>query len=289
MSLWGIRILLALTLFFLCISAESVQALTLTQNSDTAISARVGSLPSIDEETTSGGFSSGARFSGYAYPFATVTLQKGLTKVLDTTADERGYFSTFVPETTSQLFLLYATDITGRRSTLLPFLTVFYSSKLTDISGIRFAPTIATDKLSVRQGDFITIEGAALPGVPIEVRFDGLDEKTFTATADTSGTYSITVPLSISRGEYVVKTHYVGDTRFSTALRVIVGAVSISRLEVTKNIPGDCNVDQKVTLEDFSVLAYWFGKPNPPRCVDTNHDGRIDLVDFSILAFYWNG
>jgi hypothetical protein len=90
-------------------------------------------------------------------------------------------------------------------------------------------------------------------------------------------------------GEYLVRAKYIADTRTSQVLRIIVGPASITRVDTSTNIPGDCNVDQKVTLVDFSVLAYWFGKKNPPPCVDTNKDGTINLVDFSILAFYWNG
>jgi hypothetical protein len=44
-----------------------------------------------------------------------------------------------------------------------------------------------------------------------------------------------------------------------------------------------------VNLVDFSILAYWYLKPNPDPKVDLNSDGIVDLVDFSILAYYWTG
>jgi hypothetical protein len=40
---------------------------------------------------------------------------------------------------------------------------------------------------------------------------------------------------------------------------------------------------------DFSIMAYWYKRPNPPASVDLNGDSKIDLVDFSILAFNWTG
>jgi hypothetical protein len=160
---------------------------------------------------------------------------------------------------------------------------------ITDISGIKFAPTINTDKLSVKKGDFITIEGASLPNTDIEVSFEGFDGRTFSLASNKEGVYSITIPANFSEGEYLLRSRYIGDSRSSKAVKLTVGTTSILRTEATTNIPGDCNFDQKVTLVDFSVLAYWYGKNNPPKCVDANGDGIINLVDFSILAFYWNG
>lgn len=76
-------------------------------------------------------------------------------------------------------FYSFATDVFGRKSTLLNFPTVLYSGYLTDISGIRFAPTITTDKISVKKGDFITIEGSSLPNKNIDLVFDGPENRTF--------------------------------------------------------------------------------------------------------------
>jgi hypothetical protein len=52
---------------------------------------------------------------------------------------------------------------------------------------------------------------------------------------------------------------------------------------------GDLSGDGRVNLIDFSIMAYWYGKPNPPAAEDLNGDGKIDLTDFSIMAFYWTG
>jgi hypothetical protein len=253
-----------------------------------SIGARVGSIPSID--TAGGGvYQSGVRFSGSAYPGATVTVQKKDGTSTSVVANDSGMFSILVPETQWQLFTLFAIDTAGRKSTLLNFPTMLYSGYVTDISGIRFAPTITTDKLSVKKGDFITIEGSAIPNTPVDITFDGFDTRTISLVSNSVGTYNATIPASFTEGDYVIKARYPSDTRTSKAIRITVGAASILQNEATTNLPGDCNVDQRITLVDFSVLAYWYGKPNPPRCVDANNDGIIDLVDFSIVAFYWNG
>lgn len=255
-----------------------------------AVSAIVASLFPVDPGGGGGGtYQSGVRFSGLAYPKAVVTVLKRDGTTLTTVADRAGAFTLFVPENEWQLFTLFATDVAGRKSTLLNFPTILYSGVITDISGIRFAPTITTDKLSVKKGDFITIEGSSLPNKTVEVIFEGDGGRTFTLDSSSLGVYSVTIPATFSEGEYILRARYVGDSRTSKAIRLTVGGASIPRNEAVTNIPGDCNFDQRVTLVDFSVLAYWYGKDNPPKCVDANRDGIINLVDFSILAFYWNG
>lgn len=289
----------ALVLLFSCIGFTLAHADTVTctiGNSCSAspeivtVSAIIGSIPSIDPVGGGGGvYQSGVRFSGLAYPGATVTVQKRDGAPITVIADEKGAFSILVPETSWQFFTLFATDTAGRKSTLLNFPTILYSGYVTDISGIRFAPTITTDKLAVKKGDFITIEGQALPGAEVSVSFEGEEDRTFSLVANAQGKYSVTIPALFPEGEYIIRAGYPLDSRTSKAVRVTIGQASILRTEATNNIPGDCNVDQRVTLVDFSVLAFWYGKPNPPRCVDANGDGIITLVDFSIVAFYWNG
>lgn len=299
MAKWfSFKLASVLIVFFFCIIIGRVHADTVictiggvcsASPETVSVSAIVGTLPSIDEGTGGGVYQSGVKFSGFAYPGATVTVQKRNGSATTVLSGKDGSFSIVVPETDWQLFTLFATDVFGRKSTLLNFPTVLYSGYLTDISGIRFAPTITTDKISVKKGDFLTIEGSSLPNTKVRVAFDGIENKTFLLESDTSGSYNATVPIDLVEGDYTLRSNYPLDTRTSKALRISVGTASILRVEATSNIPGDCNVDQKITLVDFSVLAYWYGKPNPPKCVDPNTDNTVNLVDFSIVAFYWNG
>ena len=279
---------------FLCVgNVQTLSAQTVTDTISASVSATVSSLPTIDPGPGgTGGTRTGVRFTGLAYPNATVTLLRAGSVVATTVADVQGRFTflfTDVRDAIRIFFAMYATDTEGRRSTLLNFPTVLYTGSLTDITGIRFAPTITTDKVAIKQGDFINVFGMALPSMSIEINFEGFQGRTFSLSSDNAGRYRLVSPITLPFGEYIVRSRYIGDSRTSQVLRIIVGPASINRVETSVNIPGDCNVDQKVTLVDFSVLAYWFGKRNPPACVDTNKDGVINLVDFSILAFYWNG
>ncbi len=50
---------------------------------------------------------------------------------------------------------------------------------------------------------------------------------------------------------------------------------------------GDVNGDGKVNLVDFSIMAYWYKRADPPASIDMNGDDKVDLKDFSIMASYW--
>ncbi len=284
-------ILFFLITLILFATTSRVLALTIVQTETVSIGATVGVLPTIDPSIIigTGIYQSGVKFSGFAYPNAIVTVIKKDGDIITVKADTDAKFSIFIPENNWQLFTLFATDINGSKSTLLNFPTILYSGIITDISGIRFAPTINTDKISVKQGDFLTIEGSSIPNTVVEVVFDGEGGRSFSLYSNSFGIYKATLPMSLSKGDYLITSKYVGDTRTSKAIKITIGDASILRTDITTNIPGDCNFDQRVTLVDFSVLAFWYNKKNPPKCVDTNGDNIINLVDFSILAFYWNG
>ena len=93
----------------------------------------------------------------------------------------------------------------------------------------------------------------------------------------------------MSKGDYVVQVKYISDIRVSKSVQFVIGELNILNIDSVADIPGDCNRDKIINLVDFSVLAFWYGKKNPPVCVDTNRDNTINLIDFSILAFYWTG
>lgn len=287
------KILFVLVFLILSLNYKNVSALTIIQTDNISVTAIVGVIPSIDPPNPSTGgsyaYQSGVRFSGFAYPDATVTVQRKDSEDVSVKADSTGFFSISISETDWQLFSIFAVDVLGRRSTLLNFPTVLYSGYVTDITGIKFAPTIDTDKISVRKGDYLTIEGMAIPNQIVKVFFEGAEESVWTLKSKSSGVYTVTIPISMIEGDYLIRAGYENDIRTSKVLKINVGTVSVSRKEVTINIPGDCNIDQKITLVDFSVLAFWYLKNNPPKCVDVNSDGIINIIDFSIVAFYWNG
>jgi hypothetical protein len=232
-------------------------------------------------------------FSGKAYPNATVTLLKDGTSAASVMADKNGLFDITLEEqwNGTMLYSLEATDTNNQKSILINYPLVVSTGYVTDVSGILFPPTVTLDKIQVSEGGYLTVAGYSLPQKDLQIVIESENKqtsKTFTLTSPDSGNYDITLPLiNIPLGNYSLYVKYPNDSRISELVRFIIGDMDISSINTTLNIPGDCNADGRIDLVDFSMMAFWFEKPNPPRCEDLNHDGIVDLTDFSILAFYW--
>ncbi|MEO5635000.1 MAG: hypothetical protein ABIS26_01050 [Candidatus Paceibacterota bacterium] len=273
-------------------------ALILVDTENVSISAQVGNTLPVNP---GGGGSSGGsvgipktsvRFSGFAYPNGTVTLLKEGIELATVSSDSSGAFSITLEESFNKniLYSLFATDSAGNRSLLINYPIVVYTGYLTQLSGIRFPPTINIDKTEVKVGDYLTVSGYAVPNEDIELVIEGPEKKVFTLTTNNKGFYTATLPLgTLAKGDYLVSAKYSNDTRISKLVSFTIGDNNIAVIKNTTNIPGDCNVDHIINIVDFSILAFWYGKLNPPKCVDTNSDNTINLTDFSILAFYWTG
>ena len=97
----------------------------------------------------------------------------------------------------------------------------------------------------------------------------------------------------LAYGDHTASAHASSSNDITTDSALVtftVGNQNVAALpKSAKKSLGDINGDGKVNLVDFSIMAYWFGRPDPPASADLNHDGKINLVDFSILAYYWTG
>jgi len=287
--------LLLILLFGFLGSAE----LALAQVTETVtISAEVGTITPPSPPGSSGGGGvflpqTAVRFTGEAYPGATIHVLKNGEIATSVPADSKGLFSATLAEEyeSTVLYTLYAVDISGERSLLINYPLAVYTGFVTHLSGIRFAPTIVADKAQVKFGDYLEIFGYSLPSKALEAAITSpRGEEVFSLDSRADGFYRAVLPLAgFPRGDYTIHVQYPDDARKSKLLRFTIADVNIPSAELVVNIPGDCNSDKVINLTDFSVLAFWYGKNNPPKCVDTNSDNKIDLVDFSILAFWWTG
>ncbi len=283
-------------LFATLLFSQSVYAGTIVSSPiDVSVSAKVGIdiiVPPDDGGGGGSGFPTGVIFSGWAYPGASVHVWKNGAPKDTTIARPDGYFTIRLNEIYNPniFYTLYAIDKDSRRSLLLNYPIVVKAGYLTQISGIRFAPTIETDKTEVKFGDSITVLGYALPSTPIVLTVEKFQDRVFHFMSNSDGTYSINLPLDgLKKGDYKLYVNYENDNRISKVIQFTIGDVNVPSVLLTNNIPGDCNADSIINIIDFSVAAFWYGKKNPPRCIDTNNDNKIDLIDFSILAFYWTG
>ena len=283
--------IIAIVLFFLFFAVR-IYAAPPPVSETVSVSARVGDEITVTSNT--GGSivipKTAVRFSGLAYPNADIVLLKQGQKVASVKANNNGEFSITLEElySNSILYSISAEDLKGNKSLLLNYPIAVQVGFVTELSGIRFAPTIVSDKSQVLFGDYLTLEGYSLPKKELQVIVSGVEERFFTLNSFNDGSYKIVLPMTdIPRGEYNVSIKYKDDTRNSKLIRFTIGNSNIFYTEELPNIPGDCNADKVINLVDFSVLAFWYGKLNPPKCVDTNGDDIINLIDFSILAYYW--
>lgn len=231
-------------------------------------------------------------FSGEAYPQAPVVIMKDGVQVLTVVSDSLGRFNATLEEKydSTVLYSIYSKDILGNRSLLLNYPVAVHSGYVTELKNIRFSPTIILDKSEISYGDYLSVSGYSLPNKEIQIFMIGSEKKIFSTVSNLSGFYSLTFPLtSMPKGDYNVHVKYTEDEKISKIIKVIIGNANKPITKDSLDLPGDCNKDGFINLIDFSVLAFWYKKPNPPVCVDVNTDKTVDLVDFSILAYYWTG
>ncbi len=238
-------------------------------------------------------------FSGRAYPRSLVTFLKDAQTITTTTAGSDGTFYAALSNLTAgtYIFSVYSEDKDGRRSNLVTFPTSITAGATTDITGIFIAPTIGVDKEEVRRGDNIAIFGQSAPQADIVISVHS-DEEFFSKTvSDKDGIYLYNFDTVILEyGSHTTKSKAaIGNqliSGYSASANFRVGTQNIFALFTPKpacSIRGDVNYDCKVNLIDFSIVAYWYNRPNPPKNVDINSDGKVSLIDFSIMAYYWTG
>ncbi len=237
----------------------------------------------------------GVIFRGKAYPGSYVALLKDSQSVAVSKAGPDANFEIALTGLSGGVysFSIWSADANNLRSTNQTFSVTITSGVTTVISGIFIPPTIAVDKSEVKHGDVITFFGASAPSAGITLIVNSEPEIMKNTTAGSDGLWSHQFDtLALTKGAHSGKSRANKDgliTDFSASVGFIVGVENVIA-EPPKDITkGEVNNDGRVNIVDFSIAAYWFGRPNPPTNVDLNKDGKLNLVDFSIMAFYWTG
>lgn len=235
-------------------------------------------------------------FTGRAYPKSTITLLKDAQVVAMTNADSNANFQITISGLSSgnYIFSIYSEDNKGVRSSLLTFPMSITSGVTTKVGGIFIAPIIAVDKSEVKQGDNISIFGQSTPASEITISVNSDNEFFVKKTTDANGTYLLNFDTSVlEMGQHNTKSKVALNGEISSFSKVVgftVGIKNTLKELIEKTVSkGDVNNDKKVNLIDFSITAYWYKRPNPPKSADLNGDGKVNLIDFSIMAFNWTG
>jgi hypothetical protein len=237
--------------------------------------------------------------SGRAYPQSNVVLLKDGQIALKTIAGPDANFNMQLSGLSAgnYIFSVYGEDNKGLSSSSFVFPVKITQGATTNIGGIFIAPTITTDKNTVKLGDNIVIFGQSAPQSDITIVVNSENEILSKAKADKNGVYLYNFNTSVlEKGNHYAKSRATLNEEvgsYSKSIKFIVGDSSIS-LPSQKSSKGDLSNDSRVSLVDFSIAAYWYKKPlNQSFSIiekeKLNGDGKIDLVDFSIIAFYWKG
>jgi hypothetical protein len=236
-------------------------------------------------------------FSGMAYPNSKVTILKNNTVAATTVVDPNAKFLISLNnlDTGTYNFSIYGEDNIGTKSLTFSFPVYVTSGTTVNISGIFLSPTINIDKSEVKRGDDLIVFGQTTPNTDLSIVFHSDVEILRNIKTNITGLYEYTMDTTpLDFGEHHVKSKAIMDSEVkATSIEVpfVVGFANklIDYTNKCGTIRGDLNCDGRVNLTDFSIMAYWYKKSNPPTNIDLNNDGNISLVDFSIMAYSWTG
>lgn len=272
-------------------------------SSDVVVSADVATTTTTGTTSTSGGGGGGGytsptsiTFSGRAYPLSKVIVLKDGQDVVETIAGGDAKFTVTLANLSAgtYTFSILSEDSQGRRSTLFTIPILITSGVSTTISGIFLSPTIEIDKQEVKKGETLTIFGQTTPNAEVTIEIHS-DEPVYTVIpADSDGVYLNyfnTAPLAYGDHDTKSKALLTASNEVTSYSKILTFKVGDTTIYNEEGCPqkADLNDDCRVNLIDFSILAYWYKKPNPPQKDDLNSDGKVNIVDFSIMAYYWTG
>ncbi len=236
-------------------------------------------------------------FSGMAYPMSRVYILKDGKIAVNTIADPGANFSVSLSglSTDTYTFTVYGEDSNGKKSSFFSFPIYITSGTTVNIGNIFISPTINIDKIQVKKGDNLTIFGQSAPNSEVTISVHSDLEHFFKIVSNNIGGYLYNLDTSILElGNHETKSKSAilnQISPYTNTLGFIVGTENKLNEENIScvSLRGDLNCDLHVNLVDFSIMAYWYKKGNPPEKIDLNKDNKITLVDFSIMAFNWTG
>ncbi len=290
-------------------------AINVSGSLQVSVSAQVGSTPPPPPPPGGGGGggggggivvdpgllpTTGVVFIGKAYPASNVSLLQNGRLIVRTISGPDASFLISISNAAAgnANYLLVAEDPFGRQSSFtVP--VVVTAGATTTVSGIFIAPTLDLNKRQLNIGDNLILFGRSVPSSDVTIQVNSDTEMFLRTKADNSGSYIYTLDTSLLNiGTHDAKSKSAHSSQVSEYGQAVGFAVldkdvpieEISEEEIEKcGLSGDLNTDCKVDLIDFSILAYWYKRPNPPAKLDVKKDKKIDLADFSILASQWTG
>jgi len=233
----------------------------------------------------------GVVVSGRAYPLSKVTLLKDGQIAMTTISGPDANFNISLTNLSggNYMFSVFGEDSKGSFSTPFTFPLFITLGTVMQIGGIFIAPTIDVDKSEVKRGENIAIFGQSAPKSEVTIAVNSETESFVKTQSDKDGAYLYnfdTSPLEL--GQHLTKVKAALDGQVSPFGKSVSFAVGTKTIAGNKKCGiGDLNCDGWVNLVDFSILLYWWKKPN--AIADLNENGLVDLPDFSIMLYWWTG
>lgn len=235
-------------------------------------------------------------FSGMAYPLSKVYILKDGLVVASTISDPAANFSVSVSDLTTNTytFSVYGEDNNKNKSSFYSFPVYITAGTIVNIGNIFLSPTIDVDKIKVKKGDNLVIFGQSIPQKEVVISVHSEEELFFQVLSNQMGAYLYNLDTSILElGKHQTKSKTNTEnqiSQYTSPVLFTVGDENILKDKIScASLRGDLNCDNRVNLIDFSIMAFWYKKLNPPVHIDLNSDTKISLVDFSIMAFNWTG
>ncbi len=234
--------------------------------------------------------------TGYAFPRSSISVLVDGQIAKTVQSDGVGKFEATLDAIArgAYTFGVYGTDKNGVKSSTYSTTFTVTGSRGSTLSNINVMPSIKVSPNPVDPDSTLTVSGYSIPNATVTVENQSEKSsaglKTFTATSDGGGAWSIEISTQgFAKGTYKVRAKAKQDTGVSTNFS---GYTLYGVGEVAKTAgSSDLNRDGKVNLIDFSILLFWWnsngGTSNPSA--DINGDGKVSLTDFSIMIFNWTG
>ena len=211
-----------------------------------------------------------ALFKGLAYPRGVVSLLKNGIVIAETEALSDGTFEIHVQNLPggTYSFGIRGQDSERRKSNLLMF-SIFVSPTVTTVvSGIFIPPTITSDKVEVKRGELITFFGASAPDALVRLSLSSDVEFLKKTTSNAKGVWTFTMNSSeLSPGDYISRARSITTKDLSP---------------YGDDLPFKVGTVDRLRSKGTALLGF------RKKC-DLNVDDRVNLLDFSIMAFYWTG
>jgi len=240
--------------------------------------------------------STSVRFRGKTFPDANLSLLKSGQVVETDTTGLGGEFDLRLGDLSEGQynFTIFGIDPEGLRSETQAFNVSVEKDVTTSVTGVYMSPTIRLDKVQVKSGNVLMVDGYAIPSSRVYVYVDGSVDTVGFATSSVTGKWLYELHTSsVGYGDHTVRARVEEDSFESMLSNSLSFKVGLS--DVFQTVTDSCgsvadlNYDCRVNLIDFSIAAYWYKRTGAPSHIDVNGDGAVDIKDFSIMAFHWTG